>query len=163
MLVRDRMSTPAMTLRVDADYRTALKLMQEHALRHVPVLDAAGELAGILAERDVLVAAMRYLQSTVDVSEIMHRDVVTVTAETPITRAAMLMLNHKIGGLPVVGERNRVIGIITETDIFRAFVETLPDEKLVNVPPRRRSMKSSRSIPPARRKPATFRRAKRAP
>ena len=162
MLVKDRMSSPPMTLRMDADYKTALKLMQEHGLRHVPVLDAAGELAGILAERDVLIAAMRYLQSTVDVSEIMHRDVVTVTADTPITRAAMLMINHKIGGLPVVGEHNRVIGIVTETDIFRAFVETLPEEKAVNVPPRRRRIKP-RTIAPAPGKPGTFRRAKRLP
>jgi len=162
MLVKDRMSTPAVTIRSNADYKTALRLMQEHALHHVPVLDAAGHLAGILAERDLLIAAMRYLQSTVEVSEIMHRDVVTVGPDTPITAAAMLMLNHKIGGLPVTGAGDRVIGIITESDIFRAFVETLPEEKVINVRPSPSRAKPLRVSPAAGRKPKAFRRVKRA-
>ena len=161
MLVKDRMSTPVVTIRSNADYKTALKLMQEHTLHHVPVLNAAGQLAGIVAERDLLIAAMRYLQSTVEVSEIMHRDVVTVTPDTPVTTAAMLMLNHKIGGLPVMGEHGRVIGVITESDIFRAFVETLPEEKVINV--RASRAKPLRVSAAAGRKPKTFRRAKRAP
>ena len=137
--------------------------MQEHALHHVPVLDAAGELAGILAERDLLIAAMRYLQSTVEVSEIMHRDVVTVTPDTLVTRAAALMLTHKIGGLPVIGDHNRVLGIITESDIFRAFVEMLPDEKAINVRPRPSKIDTIRTRPAASPRPKTFRRARRAP
>ncbi len=132
MLVKDRMSTPPLTIRTNADYKMALKLMQEHGLHHVPVLDSAGALAGILAERDLLIAAMRYLQSAVEVNDIMHRDVVTVTPDTPITRAAGLMLSHKIGGLPVMGADRRVVGMITESDIFKAFVEMLPEEKVIN-------------------------------
>jgi acetoin utilization protein AcuB len=163
MLVKDRMSTPAVTIRSNADYKAALNLMQAHALHHVPVVDAAGELAGILAERDLLIAAMRYLQSNVEVSEIMHRDVVTVTPETLITRAALLMLNHKIGGLPVVGDHNRVIGVITESDIFRAFVEMLPDEKTINVRPNASRIEPVRRSSTTSRRPKVPRRAKRAP
>jgi CBS domain-containing protein len=162
MLVKDRMSTPAVTLRGNADYKTALKLMQEHALHHVPVVDAAGQLAGIVAERDCLIAAMRYLQSTVEVSEIMHREVVTVTPDTSVTKAALLMLNHKIGGLPVMGDHGRVIGVITESDIFRAFVETLPEEKVINVEASRSRAKPLRVAAGARTKPKAFRRGKRA-
>jgi acetoin utilization protein AcuB len=123
MLVRDRMSVHPVTIRADVDYKTALKLMQNHALHHVPVLDGTDRLVGIVAERDLLLAAMHYLQSAIEVSEVMHHDVVTATPDMPISKAAMLMVKHKIGGLPVVDGTQGVVGIITETDIFRAFVE----------------------------------------
>lgn len=131
MLVSDRMSRHPVTIRTDADYKQALKLMQDHAMHHVPVLDAENKLAGVLAERDLLLAAMHYLQSAIEVSEIMHRQVVTATPDMPISEAAMLMVNNKIGGLPVVDGKQRVVGIITETDIFRAFVELLSQDKTI--------------------------------
>jgi len=122
MLVRNRMSHPAVTVRQDADFQKALALMQEGKLRRLPVLDDADRLVGIVVERDLLVAAMRYLQSRVEVSDIMTRDVVTVTPETNLVDVAKTMLERKIGGLPVL-ENGRVVGIITESDIFRRFVE----------------------------------------
>ena len=131
MLVNDRMSRHPVTVRADADYKLALKLMQDHAMHHVPVLDADDKLAGVLAERDLLLAATHYLQSAVEVSEIMHRNVVTATPDMPISQAAMLMVDNKIGGLPVVNGNQRVIGIITETDIFKAFVEMLGQNKVI--------------------------------
>jgi len=123
MLVRDRMSINPVTIRSDADYKVALKMMEEHALHHVPVLDARGELVGIVAERDLLLAAMRYMQSAIEVGEVMHGDVATAALDMPIAEAATLMADNRIGGLPVVDENGRVIGVITETDIFRAFVD----------------------------------------
>ena len=131
MLVSDRMSKHPVTIRADADYKLALKLMQDHAMHHVPVLDAGDKLVGVLAERDLLLAAMHYLQSAIEVSEIMHRNVVTASPDMPISEAAMLMVNNKIGGLPVVNGNQRVIGIITETDIFKAFVELLSQDKAI--------------------------------
>ena len=131
MLVRDRMSRHPVTIRTDADYKKALSLMQEHAMHHVPVLDAGNKLAGVLAERDLLLAATHYLQSAIEVFEIMHRNVVTAAPDMPITEAAMLMVNNKIGGLPVIDGKQRVVGIITETDIFRAFVELFSQDKPV--------------------------------
>lgn len=128
MFVKDHMSVPPLTVRSDTDYKAALRLMQEHAVHHVPVLDAAGELTGILTERDLLIAAARYLQSGVDVADVMHRDVVTVTPETTLGRAAGLLASHKIGGLPVVDGHGKVVGVITETDMLIAFVEILGDE-----------------------------------
>ncbi len=123
MLVRDRMSAHPVTIRSDADYKTALKLMQEHDLHHVPVLDEHRKLVGIVAERDLLLAASQHLQTTIEVGEVMHRDVATVTRDMPIAEAAALMVDRRIGGLPVVDADQQVIGVITETDIFRAFVE----------------------------------------
>jgi acetoin utilization protein AcuB len=123
MLVRDRMSAHPITVRQDADYKAALKLMEEHSLHHVPVLDAHRKLVGIVAERDLLLAATRHLDSAVDVAEVMHANVTTATLDMPIAEAASLMVDHRIGGLPVVDKKGFVVGVITETDIFRAFVE----------------------------------------
>jgi len=124
MLVRDRMSARPVTIRSDADYKAALKVMQEHSLHHVPVLDAKKQLVGIVAERDLLLAATHHLQAVVEVGEVMHRNVVTTTRDAPLSEAAALMVDHRIGGLPVLDRKQKVVGVITETDIFRAFVET---------------------------------------
>ncbi len=123
MLVRERMSPHPVTIRSDADYKAALMLMQEHSLHHVPVLDGARKLIGVVAERDLLLAATRHLQAAIEVADVMHRGVITAYPEMPIAEAASLMVDHRIGGLPVVDGDERVVGMITETDIFRAFVE----------------------------------------
>jgi acetoin utilization protein AcuB len=98
------------------------------------VVDGKGKLEGIVSERDLMYASpspatsltvweITYLLSKLEVQEIMTKDVITTTADTPIEDAAHLMVEHKIGGLPVVDDQNRVVGIITETDIYRTFVE----------------------------------------
>ena len=122
MLVRNRMSRPAVTVRQDADFQKALALMQEKRLRRLPVVADDGHLVGIVVERDLLVAAMRYLQSRVEVGDVMTRNVVTVGPDTDLNEVARTMLERKIGGLPVV-EHGRLVGIITESDIFKRFVE----------------------------------------
>ena len=122
MLVKNRMSRPVVTVRQDADFQKALALMQEHRLRRLPVVDADGRLGGIVVERDLLVAAMRYLQSRGEVGDVMTRDVITVGPDTDLVDVARTMLARKIGGLPVVDE-GRLVGIVTESDIFKRFVE----------------------------------------
>jgi acetoin utilization protein AcuB len=122
MLVRNRMSRPALTVRQDADFQKALALMQERKLRRLPVVDERNRLVGIVVERDLLLAAMRYLQSRVEVGDIMTRDVLTVRPDTDLVEVARTMQERKIGGLPVL-EDGQIVGIITESDIFRRFVE----------------------------------------
>jgi CBS domain-containing protein len=122
MLVRNRMSRPAVTIRQDADFQKALALMQEKKLRRLPVVDDDGQLVGIIVERDLLVAAMRYLQSRVEVGDVMTRNVVTVGPDTDLNEVARTMLERRIGGLPVL-EHGRLVGMITESDIFKRFVE----------------------------------------
>lgn len=124
MLVRDLMSMPAVTIRSNEDYKAALTLMQERSLHHLPVVDSDGEISGMAAERDLLIAATRYLQSPVEVGDVMHRGVVAVTPETSAAKAAGLMLGQRIGSLPVVNAAGQVVGILTETDILKAFAET---------------------------------------
>lgn len=121
MLVRDCMSIHPVVVHAQDDYKRAFGLMQRHALRHLPVLDANEKLVGILAERDLLLAATRYLQSDIEVGEVMHREVVTARPDMPVAEAAALMVRHHIGGLPVIGDGTAVVGIITETDIFRSI------------------------------------------
>ncbi len=124
MLVRDLMSIPAVTIRSNEDYKSALALMQARSLHHLPVVDSKGGLSGMAAERDLLIAATHYLQSPVEVGDVMHRGVVAVTAETTAARAASLMVGQRIGSLPVVDGAGQVIGIVTETDILKAFAAT---------------------------------------
>jgi len=134
MFVRDRMSSEPITITPDTPFQDALKLMHEHRFRRLPVVDKHGKLVGIVSERDLLYASpspatslsvweLNYLLSKLEVQEIMTKDVITTTPGTPIENAARLIVDNKIGGLPVVDEDNRVVGVITETDIFKTFVE----------------------------------------
>jgi len=128
MTVRKHMSAPPIAIADDTDFKSALALMQKHRIRRLPVVNAEGVLIGIVAERDLLVAADRYLNSPVDVERIMTRQVVTVDETTPVIDAAMLMVERKIGGLPVVDPARRLLGIITETDLLKALAATLGGE-----------------------------------
>lgn len=168
MIVLNHMSAPPITVSPETDFKVAMDLMQRHRIRRLPVVDGSGLLAGIVAERDLLGAADRYLQSVADVGEIMTRRVITVERGTPVVEAASLMIGLKIGGLPVVDESNKVLGIITETDLLKALVDMLAEEKPGKVvtakpagkksakkrPPRKTAAKSARTrIVPKKRKP----------
>jgi acetoin utilization protein AcuB len=125
MIVRSCMTPQPITVRADCSCNHALKLMEENRIHHLPVVDRDGALAGIVAERDLLLAALNYSGSGVEVGDVMRRDVVSVRDDAPITHAASLMARRAIGGLPVVKPAGQVIGVVTETDIFRAFVNVL--------------------------------------
>jgi acetoin utilization protein AcuB len=134
MFVRDRMSTPAITRAPDTPFQDALKAMHDHQFRRLPVVDNKGQLVGIVSERDLLYASpssatslsvweVHYLLSRLQVRGIMTTDVITTTPDSPLEDAAYLMATNKIGGMPVVDADRRVVGIITETDVFKTFVE----------------------------------------
>jgi acetoin utilization protein AcuB len=129
MNVRKHMTAPPITIFDDTDFKSALGLMQKYRIRRLPVVDSTGVLTGIVAERDLLVAADRYLTSPVDVARIMTRQVVTVGDTTPVVEAAMLMIERKIGGLPVVDLSRKLLGIITETDLLKALATMLRQEE----------------------------------
>ena len=134
MFVRDRTSSPAETTALDTPFQDALKLMHDRRFRRLPVVDDKGKLAGIVSERDLPHASpsrasglsvweLNYLLSKLQVKSIMTKDVITTTPDTPIEDATHLMAENKIGGLPVVDEQDHVVGVITESDVFRSFVE----------------------------------------
>ena len=102
MQVREHMSPAPITISADVDVHTALRLLQERVVRRLPVTDASGRVLGIVTERDLLLAVSHYLSIPIEVEAIMTRPVVATTPDALLADAAMLMVNHKIGGLPVV-------------------------------------------------------------
>jgi acetoin utilization protein AcuB len=134
MFVRDQMSSPVVTVKPDLPFQDALRLMQEHRFRRLPVVDGKGKLAGIVAERDLLYASpspatslsvweMNYMLSKIKVERLMTSKVITTMPDTTIEGAAYEMITHRVGALPVIDENKIPIGIITETDIFKTLVE----------------------------------------
>ena len=139
MLVRERMSRNPYTITADTPVEEALTRMREVHIRRFPVLDKSGKLVGIVSEKDLLYASpspasslsiyeMHYLLSKLMVSQVMTKDVVTVAEDTPVEDAARIMTDRKIGSLPVVRE-GQLVGIITETDLFKLFLELLGARK----------------------------------
>jgi acetoin utilization protein AcuB len=129
------MSTRPVTITVDTPITDALRTMRQGGVRRLPVLDEAGKLVGIVSEKDLLVASpspvssltvseVHYLLNHLLVSELMTQDVITIGPDTPVEEAARIMADHKIGGLPVM-EDGRLVGIITETDVFTVLLELL--------------------------------------
>lgn len=134
--IRFWMRAPAITINLAAPLSEALGLMHEHDVRRLPVTIDTGELRGVITQgdirgADVLRAAgfdpfdVAESLRKVKVYEVMSPDPIIVTPETGLREAAMLMIENKIGGLPVVNEEHRVIGIITESDLFEALVQQL--------------------------------------
>lgn len=132
MRVSDRMSVPVLSISPETTHHDALRLMQEQSVHHLPVADLRGQLLGIVAERDLLLAAAHYVQAAIEVSEIMQRDVVAVSPETPLTEAAGLMVRYKIGGLPVLNAELQLVGMITETDLFSLLVSLVESSDLLS-------------------------------
>jgi CBS domain-containing protein len=125
MYVHEHMRQSPITISPDADLQSALHMLQARAVRRLPVIDETGCVVGIVTERDLLLAASHYVAAPIEIDSIMRRSVVTTTPDMPLADAALLMVQHKIGGLPVLDTEQRLIGIITESDIFRAFAALL--------------------------------------
>ncbi|MBI3078062.1 MAG: CBS domain-containing protein [Deltaproteobacteria bacterium] len=132
MWVKDYMTRELITVGPEETLPQASQLMRKNSVRRLPVVEA-GRVVGIVSDRDIREASpsdatslsiweLNYLIDKIKVQEIMTRKVVTVGPNTPVEEAARLMRDHKIGGLPVV-EDGRPVGIITENDIFRAFLD----------------------------------------
>jgi len=135
MLVYERMSRHPMTVSPNTAVEQALKRMRDEKVRRFPVVDDDGKLVGIVSDKDLLYAApspatslsiyeLHYLYSRITISQVMTRDVVTVQEDDPIEEAARVMVDNKIGGLPVMRE-GKLVGIITETDIFKTLMEMM--------------------------------------
>jgi len=142
--VKEWMTKPVATIRADAPVREAVVLMKVRRIRHLPVVDDGGRLTGIVTDRDLrqmvfdpaiqerlgdLVEALAALT----VREVMTWAVITVRPESGIRQAARLMREQKVGALPVI-EDGRVVGILTERDVLRAF-EALIRDRVTRVRP----------------------------
>jgi len=132
MLVKDRMSKKVITIDEDTTIMKALTIMKDNGVRRLPVIKDQ-KITGIVTDRDLKEATpskatsldvheIYRLLSEIKVKDIMSRDLLTIRPDESIEKAAMLMLKRKISGLPVM-EEGGLVGIITETDIFRALVD----------------------------------------
>ncbi|WP_300161667.1 CBS domain-containing protein [Solidesulfovibrio sp.] len=120
MLVADLMTSQLRCLRETDSLADAMAAMQELFIRHVPVVDEAGGLVGLVTQRDVL--SMEHRKDPVTpLRDVMRTDVVTVTPDTPLRAAAETMIYNKFGCLPVVRE-GELVGIITETDFLKLAI-----------------------------------------
>lgn len=134
MLVIERMSHPVITVSPDTPIMEALRLMESEHIRRTPVVKD-GKLVGIVAQKDLLNASpspvtslsvweIHDLVSKITVKRVMTSKVITIQEDTPLEEAARLMADHRIGGLPVL-HGDKITGIITETDLFKIFLELL--------------------------------------
>lgn len=135
MLVKSRMTPNPVTITTETSLKEALDLIHSKPFRHLPVLDQDGKLVGVVSEKSLRQAAptpittlsvfeVDYILSHTKIGQIIHGPVITVEPDIPIEEAARKMIDHRIGCLPVV-ENEKLIGIISDTDIFRTFVEGL--------------------------------------
>jgi acetoin utilization protein AcuB len=113
------MTSDPVTVTGQATVEEALATINKHALHHLPVVDERGRLVGIVSEKDLLRA-----NSEMQVAQVMTRDVVTVTEYTALEDAARVMADRTISSLPVM-RNGKLVGIITETDLFLIFLELL--------------------------------------
>lgn len=135
MFVRDEMTAHPVTITPDRPLYEAQRVMKENNIRHLPVVNEKGELIGLIT-RTTLQEAMpsklttlsvwelNYELNKIKVSQAMLKDVLTISEDTPIEKAARIMLERKIGCLPVVRGK-RLVGIITDIDLMRMMVELL--------------------------------------
>lgn len=138
IFVRDWMTANPVIADIHTTLPEAHKLMVEKKIRRLPVLDGE-KLAGIVTRGDIRGAQpseattlsiyeLNYLLAKLTLEKIMHQEPVTVTPATTIREAARIMLQNKIAGLPVV-DGGELVGIITESDIFRLVVKTWDDDE----------------------------------
>lgn len=135
MLVGSRMSKPVYTISPETSLEDALSIMEKEHIRRLPVVDRDGNLVGIVTEQDLIKASpseaslldkweIKSLMSTLPVEKVMTRQVITLTEDVLLEEAARIMADKKVSGLPVV-RGSKVVGMLTETDIFKIFLEMM--------------------------------------
>lgn len=118
MFVRNFMTEDVVTIAPEVTLREALAVMESRPVRRLPVLKN-GRLVGMITRSDILAVLGKPGGDDLTVEWAMARDPRTIPPDETLEHAALMMLNYKISGLPVVGD-GKVVGIITESDIFRA-------------------------------------------
>ena len=132
MLVQNWMSKSVVTIDVNDSMQDAIKQLKEHSIRMLPVMKK-GKLVGIVTDRDLKKASasdattleiheLLYLLSKIKVKEIMTKDPITVPPDYTAEETAQVLLDGKISGAPVVDDNGRVVGAITQTDLFRVLI-----------------------------------------
>jgi len=132
------MTKPVLTITPEASISNAHQMMKEHGVRRLPVVDH-GRLVGIITIGDVREASpsdattlsiweLNYLWAQLTVDKVMTHHVTTIRSDQSIIDAAQIMLDQKISGLPVLDETGTLIGMLTESDVFRMLVRSRSSE-----------------------------------
>ncbi len=132
MLVKDWMTKNPITITDDTSMMKAIHLMKQNRFRRLPVMHG-NQLVGVVTDRDLKEASpskattldvheLYYLLAELQVADIMTRDPVTVREDDTVEHAAQIMLEHTISGLPVLNDQGQLTGILTQSDVFRAFM-----------------------------------------
>ncbi len=132
MLVKGWMTSDVLTIDEDTSMMKASEIMRENNIRRLPVMHK-GKLVGIVTDRDIKEASpskattldvheLYYLLSELKIKDIMSTHVFTISPEETVEKAAVKMLEHHISGLPVVNDKGKVVGLITQWDIFKVLV-----------------------------------------
>ncbi len=131
MKVRDIMTTEVVTLKVDEELSLASDIMTLARIRHLPIVEG-DRLVGIISQRDLFKASLDSVMGydygeardhlkTVTIKEVMNEEIITIGPDTEIHEAGQLLIENKIGCLPVI-QGNALLGMVTETDILQFYV-----------------------------------------
>jgi acetoin utilization protein AcuB len=124
--VADVMTHKTVTLSPHHGFAEAVSLMADRHFRHIVVVDTSGQIVGVISDRDILRTLARTTNwQTKDVGQIMTRDPVTVKRETPLSAAVAKMVAKRINCLPVLDDEEKVCGILTSTDLLKAYQKLL--------------------------------------
>jgi acetoin utilization protein AcuB len=142
MKVSQYMSRPALTIEPHTDFHRAFDLMHSRRIHHLPIVDG-GRVVGLVAERDLLLAAANFGSAEVTVAEIMRGAPVCVSENAALKQAARLLVVNHIGSLPVLNARKALVGIITETDIFKIAAGMLHARSAARKPAKKAATKAA--------------------
>lgn len=124
VIVRHWMSTDLVSIKKEASIQEALALMKRESIRHLPVVDSEARLLGWVTDADLRGVLIASMLEELTLEDVMIRKPFTVTPETPLEEAARILLEKRVGGLPIVKD-GVLVGIITVIDILSAFITFL--------------------------------------
>ncbi|MCB9437541.1 MAG: CBS domain-containing protein [Anaerolineales bacterium] len=133
--VSEWMTSPVQTVTPETPISEAHQMMKERKIRRLPVVDHHGKLVGIVTIGDIREASpsdattlsiweLNYLWAQLTINKVMTRNPMTIGADAAILDAAQIMLEKKVSGLPVVDDAGKLVGILTESDVFRMLVKS---------------------------------------
>jgi acetoin utilization protein AcuB len=125
MIVKSLMIPAPITVSTEATIQEAIELMKINSIRHLPVVDGRQKLQGFLTLADLKQALIPSMLGDISLSDLMIKNPICLSPEDDIERAAQLIYKHKISGIPVISRGRKLVGIITESDLLRAFIDMM--------------------------------------
>jgi len=124
MKIQSLMIKNPITIKPKASVREAIELMKANSIRHLPVVSSGNRMEGFLTLADLKQGLIPSMLGDVSLDDLMIKNPITVSPDDDIEFAALLIYKHKIGGMPVV-KNGRLVGIVTATDMLRAFIDMM--------------------------------------